>query len=52
MQIQTIKTIEFERPQMEMGTSCTANAWARVPAELSQYERTALKKRIKRLLKQ
>ena len=52
MQIQTIKTIEFERPQMERGTSCTANAWARVPAELSQDERTTLKKRIKRLLKE
>ena len=37
---------------MERGTSCTANAWARVPAELSQYERTALKERIKRLLKE
>jgi len=52
MQIQTIKTIEFERPQMDMGTSCTAKAWARVPAELSQDERAALKKRIKRLLKE
>ena len=52
MQIQTIKTIEFERPQMERGTSCIANAWARVPAELSQDERTTLKKRIKHLLKE
>ena len=52
MQIQSVKTIEFERPPMDRGTSCTANAWARVPAELSQYERAALKERIKRLLKE
>ena len=52
MQIQSVKTIEFERPPMAMGTSCTAKAWARVPAELSQDERAALKERIKRLLKE
>ena len=52
MPIQSIKTIEFERPQMDMGTSCTAKAWARVPAELSPDERAALKERIKRLLKE
>lgn len=37
---------------MDMGTSCTAKAWARVPAELSPAERAALKERIKRLLKE
>lgn len=52
MQIQPLKTIEFERPQMETGTSCTANAWARVPAMPSAAERAALKERIKRLLKE
>jgi quinolinate synthase len=52
MQIQTIKTVEFERPQMNSGTSCTSAAWARVPAALSPAEKTALKERIKRLLKQ
>ncbi len=52
MQIQSIKTIDFERPPMDMGASCTAKAWARMPAELSQDERAALKKRIKRLLKE
>ena len=52
MQIQSIKTIEFERPPMDIGTSCTAQAWARVPAELSQDERAVLKERIKRLLKE
>jgi quinolinate synthase len=48
----SIKTVEFERPRMDLGTSCTANAWARVPAELSTAERAALKVRIKHLLKE
>ena len=47
-----IKTIEFERPQMDAGTSCTANAWARVPATPSAEQRAALKSRIKTLLKE
>ena len=47
-----IKTVEFERPQMDLGTSCTANAWARVPVELSLAEKAALKARIKHLLKE
>jgi quinolinate synthase len=47
-----IKTIEFERPQMDVGTSCTANAWARVPAAPSPAEKDALKARIKQLLKE
>ena len=37
---------------MDMDTSFTAKAWARVPAELSQDERAALMERIKRLLKE
>ena len=45
----SIKTVEFERPRMDLGTSCTANAWARVPAVLSPAARVALKARIKRL---
>ncbi|RJG06171.1 quinolinate synthase NadA [Noviherbaspirillum cavernae] len=52
MQTQSIKIVEFERPQMSAGTSCTADAWARVPQEQSQAERKALKERIKRLLKE
>ncbi len=52
MQALPIKTVEFERPQMDLGTSCTANSWARVPADLSAAERAALKARIKRLLKE
>lgn len=48
----SIKTVEFERPRMGLGTSCTANAWARVPAVPSPVEREALKARIKRLLKE
>ena len=50
MSIQSIKTVEFERPQMQVGTSCTANAWARVPATPSTEEKAALKDRIKHLL--
>lgn len=52
MQTQAIKTVEFERPQMDAGKSCTANAWARVPAALSAMEKAALKDRIRRLLKE
>lgn len=37
---------------MNAGTSCTANAWARIPAIPSATERAALKERIKRLLKE
>src|SRR3954454_13259522 len=51
MQIQPIKSVEFELPQMDSGTSCTANAWARVPAAPSPTEKAALKDRIRRLLK-
>ncbi len=52
MQIQPIKTVEFERPAMQSGTSCTAQAWARTPAVPSPEEKIALKERIKRLLKE
>ena len=52
MQIQPVKTIEFEQPHMNAGTSCTAHAWARVPATPSPTERTALKEKIRRLLKE
>jgi quinolinate synthase len=44
------KVIEFERPQMDEGTSCTANAWARVPDAPSAAEKVELKARIKQLL--
>jgi len=52
MQNQAIKVVEFERPQMKAGSSCTANAWARVPAAPSPAEKAELKERIKRLLKE
>ena len=52
MHTQDIKPVEFERPQMEAGSSCTAQAWARVPALVSPAEKIALKERIKRLLKE
>lgn len=47
-----IKKIEFEHPQMKTGALCTDSAWASVPAPLSPQERTELKERIKRLLKE
>jgi quinolinate synthase len=47
-----IKTIEFERPAETQGTSCTQEAWARVPAAVSPTEKVALKEKIKRLLKE
>lgn len=47
-----IKTVEFERPQMAEGQSCTAQAWARVPEPLSADEKAALKERIRHLLKE
>ncbi len=47
-----IKTVEFERPQMESGTSCVANAWAKLPDNPTAEEKLALKERIRRLLKE
>lgn len=52
MQIQPIKTIEFERPAMDNGSSCVAHAWARTPATPTPEEKVALKERIKHLLKE
>jgi quinolinate synthase len=52
MQTKSIKIVEFERPQMSAGHSCTANAWARAPATPSAAEKAVLKDRIRRLLKQ
>ncbi|MCU6501581.1 quinolinate synthase NadA [Rugamonas sp. A1-17] len=50
MQTIEIKSVEYEHPQD--GASCTAHAWARTPATPSPEQRTALKERIKRLLKE
>lgn len=50
MKILPIKTVEYERQQG--GGSCIAEAWARTPAAPSAAERTALKERIKKLLKE
>jgi quinolinate synthase len=52
MQSSDIKTVEFERPQMQSGSSCVSNAWARVPDTPSPDEKTALKQRIRQLLKE
>ncbi len=46
-----IKTVEFERPAGE-GASCVASAWARVPDPLTPDQRSALKDKIRRLLKE
>jgi quinolinate synthase len=50
--MQATKIIEFERPQMESGSSCVSQAWARLPETPSADEKIALKAKIKRLLKQ
>ena len=48
--IMPIKTVEYERPAG--GASCTAQAWARAPAQPTADEKSALKERIRRLLKE
>ncbi|MBQ5941081.1 MULTISPECIES: quinolinate synthase NadA [unclassified Massilia] len=45
-----IKTYEYDRPVA--GAACTAEAWARTPAAPSAAEKTELKERIRRLLKE
>jgi quinolinate synthase len=52
MQTQTIKDIEFERPQTDGGSSCVAHAWARTPVVPTADEKQTLKARIKQLLKE
>lgn len=52
MLTQSIKTIEYEHPQMAQGASCSREAWARVPAQPAPQEKAALKERIKQLLKE
>jgi quinolinate synthase len=50
--MQATRIIEFERPQMESGSSCVSQAWAKVPDEPGVSEKIALKEKIKRLLKE
>ena len=45
-----IKTYEYDHPVA--GAACTAEAWARTPAAPSAAEKTELKERIRRLLKE
>jgi quinolinate synthase len=52
MLTQIIKPIEYEHPAMTAGGSCSAQAWARVPAQPNPAEKAALKARIKRLLQE
>ena len=47
-----IKEVEYEQPcEGTAPVSTKTHAWARVPAELTQDERAAIKDRIRRLLK-
>jgi quinolinate synthase len=50
MNIMPITSFEYDRPQA--GLSCTAQAWARAPETPSADERSALKDKIRRLLKE
>jgi len=52
MSSQPVKIVEFELPQMDNGSSRTAQAWAKVPATPSATEKIALKQRIRELLKE
>jgi len=52
MQATETRVVEFEQPQMGTGGSCTAHAWARVPATTGPDERARLKARIKALLQE
>jgi quinolinate synthase len=50
MNIMPIKSVEYDHPHG--GLSCTAQAWARAPETPSADERSALKDKIRRLLKE
>ena len=50
--MEATKVVEFERPLMEEGSSCVANAWAKVPDMPTPEEKIALKDRIRALLKE
>ncbi|MFD1155945.1 quinolinate synthase NadA [Undibacterium aquatile] len=50
--MEATKVVEFERPLMEEGSSCVANAWAKVPDMPTPEEKVALKNRIRSLLKE
>jgi quinolinate synthase len=52
MQTQSIKDIEFERPQTDGGSSCISHAWARTPIMPTPEEKQVLKDRIRQLLKE
>ncbi|MES2759524.1 MAG: quinolinate synthase NadA [Pseudomonadota bacterium] len=49
-QIVPIKSVEYDHPQA--GLSCTAQAWARAPETPTADERSELKDKIRRLLKE
>ena len=47
---QSLKTIEFDRPEAQGATCGVGHAWAKVPAAPTADERVALKARIRDLL--
>ena len=50
--MEATKVVEFERPQMERGSSCVASTWARIPDAPTMAEKLQLKARIAELLKE
>ncbi|WP_426175236.1 quinolinate synthase NadA [Massilia sp. TWR1-2-2] len=52
--IMPIKSVEYDHPQagLQAGLSCTAQAWARAPETPSADQRSELKDKIRRLLKE
>ncbi len=52
MQNSGIKEVQYELPEMQSGARAVANAWARVPKELSRQEKQEYREKIKKLLKE
>ncbi len=52
MQNSGIKEVQYELPEMQSGARTVANAWARVPRELSRQEKQEYREKIKKLLKE
>ncbi len=51
-QLSGLFKVEYDQPETQSGSACsTQHAWARVPVEPTPAERTALKDKIRRLLK-
>ena len=48
MQNSGIKEVQYELPEMQSGARTVANAWARVPRELSRQEKQEYREKIKK----